>query len=99
MRPTHRPMPAPRGIVPRTRAAASRAARLLQHPVSGSGGAYGDDVDWVEHAVWWQVYPLGFVGAADESPAGAPLDNHRLRRLVDWLDYARDLGANGLALG
>ena len=19
--------------------------------------------DWVEHAIWWHVYPLGFVGA------------------------------------
>ena len=19
--------------------------------------------DWVQHAVWWHVYPLGFVGA------------------------------------
>ena len=18
--------------------------------------------DWVEHVIWWQVYPLGFVG-------------------------------------
>lgn len=56
-------------------------------------------VDWVEHAVWWQVYPLGFVGAANESPADDPAQPHRLRRLVDWLDYARDLGVNGLALG
>ncbi|MBD8059343.1 alpha-amylase family protein [Cellulomonas sp. JH27-2] len=55
---------------------------------------------WVEHAVWWQVYPLGFVGAADEAPEGSdPRDAHRLRRLIDWLDYARDLGVNGLALG
>ena len=59
---------------------------------------------WVEHAVWWQVYPLGFVGAADrapegEDPAAAPPDAHRLRRLVDWLDYARDLGVSGIALG
>ncbi|ROS25953.1 alpha-amylase family protein [Cellulomonas sp. PhB150] len=54
---------------------------------------------WVEHAVWWQVYPLGFVGAADEAPADAPVDSHRLRRLVDWLDYARDLGVSGIALG
>ncbi|HWJ85773.1 MAG TPA: alpha-amylase family glycosyl hydrolase [Cellulomonas sp.] len=54
---------------------------------------------WVEHAVWWQVYPLGFVGAADEDPADAPADAHRLLRLVDWLDYARDLGVSGIALG
>lgn len=53
---------------------------------------------WVEHAIWWHVYPLGFVGAhpADSVPAA---DEHRLRRLVGWLDHARELGASGLALG
>ena len=52
---------------------------------------------WVEHAIWWQVYPLGFCGApireADASPAP------RLRRLLNWLDYAIELGASGLLLG
>ncbi|MEI6253505.1 MAG: alpha-amylase family protein [Mycobacteriaceae bacterium] len=54
--------------------------------------------DWVRHAIWWQVYPLGFVGAfpATESPGPG---EHRLTRLVDWLDHAIDLGASGIALG
>ena len=54
--------------------------------------------DWVDHVIWWQVYPLGFVGAypADPPPGEA---EHRLRRLVGWLDYALELGASGLALG
>jgi cyclomaltodextrinase / maltogenic alpha-amylase / neopullulanase len=53
---------------------------------------------WVQHAIWWQVYPLGFVGAfpADPPPTG---DEHRLHRLVDWLDHAIELGASGIALG
>jgi len=53
---------------------------------------------WVSHAIWWQVYPLGFVGAY---PAAAPPDpgQHRLRRLVNWLDHAIELGASGIALG
>ncbi|OUM41733.1 alpha-amylase family glycosyl hydrolase [Arthrobacter sedimenti] len=53
---------------------------------------------WVQHAIWWHVYPLGFVGAekaATEDPAAA----HRLLDLVPWLDYAVELGASGLALG
>lgn len=53
--------------------------------------------DWVRHAIWWQVYPLGFTGAdttgADRRPA------HGLARIADWLDYAVRLGASGLALG
>ena len=54
--------------------------------------------DWVQDAVWWQVYPLGFVGAEHSDP-GDGVVHHRLPRLVDWLDYAVELGANGLALG
>ncbi|WP_396902258.1 alpha-amylase family protein [Mycolicibacterium sp.] len=53
---------------------------------------------WVAHAIWWQIYPLGFVGAfpADQPPSA---DEHRLRRIVGWLDHAVQLGASGLALG
>jgi cyclomaltodextrinase / maltogenic alpha-amylase / neopullulanase len=53
---------------------------------------------WVQHAIWWQVYPLGFVGAypADPPPTA---DEHRLCRIVDWLDHAIALGASGIALG
>lgn len=53
---------------------------------------------WVEHAIWWQVYPLGFVGAFPVSEPPQP-DEHRLRRLVDWFDHAIALGASGVALG
>ena len=52
---------------------------------------------WVEHAVWWQVYPLGFTGAPPRNDGGAVV--HRLSRVEAWLDYAVELGASGLALG
>jgi cyclomaltodextrinase len=51
---------------------------------------------WVRYAVWWQVYPLGFVGAYPDRGDHTP---HRLNRLESWLDYALELGASGLALG
>jgi cyclomaltodextrinase / maltogenic alpha-amylase / neopullulanase len=54
---------------------------------------------WVEHAIWWQIYPLGFVGAFPEGSAPANPGEHRLRRLVDWFDHAIELGASGIALG
>ncbi|WP_118915233.1 alpha-amylase family protein [Mycobacterium shigaense] len=56
---------------------------------------------WVAHAIWWQVYPLGFVGAFPTPGGLAPPDvsEHRLRRLVDWFDHAIALGASGIALG
>ena len=53
---------------------------------------------WTEHAIWWQVYPLGFVGAFPGAQPPEP-GEHRLRRLVDWLDHAIELGASGIALG
>jgi len=53
---------------------------------------------WVQDAVWWHVYPLGFVGA-EQSADRATGVAHRLGRLTAWLDYVVELGANGLALG
>ncbi|MGI5228367.1 alpha-amylase family glycosyl hydrolase [Actinoallomurus sp. CA-142502] len=48
---------------------------------------------WIDHTIWWHVYPLGFTGALEAGPG------HRLDRLEAWLDYAVELGCNGLALG
>ncbi|RDI00416.1 uncharacterized protein DUF3459 [Curtobacterium sp. AG1037] len=60
-----------------------------------------EDPAWVEHAMWWHVYPLGAVGA--EIRPTTPVDErpveHRLSRLVPWLDHVVDLGLNGLLLG
>ena len=53
---------------------------------------------WVEHAIFWHVYPLGFVGA-DVRPDRPDPPAHRLGRLIGWLDYAVELGASGLMLG
>ena len=56
---------------------------------------------WVAHAIWWQVYPLGFVGAFPVPEGSAPPDpgEHRLRRIAEWFDHAIELGASGIALG
>jgi glycosidase len=51
---------------------------------------------WADHAIWWQVYPLGFTGA--EKDASTPVV-HRLSQLENWLDYAIELGCSGLLLG
>ena len=52
---------------------------------------------WAEHAIWWQVYPLGFCGAPIRDADAAPAP--RLNRLLGWLDYAVRLGVSGLLLG
>lgn len=56
------------------------------------------DPAWVQHVIWWQIYPLGFVGAfpSEQPPTD---DQHRLLRIAEWLDHAVELGASGLALG
>jgi cyclomaltodextrinase len=53
---------------------------------------------WARDAVWWHVYPLGFLGAPRAGdPDAEPV--HRLPGLANWLDHLVGLGANGLALG
>jgi glycosidase len=53
---------------------------------------------WIDHAVWWQIYPLGFAGAESDANTGLGVV-HRLGHIIAWLDYAVDLGASGLLLG
>ncbi len=66
--------------------------------------------DWVTQAMFWQIYPLGFVGAPirperpqhlgePEHPVAAQPVAHRLRRIEAWLDHVVSLGLNGLQLG
>ena len=52
---------------------------------------------WVSHAVWWHVYPLGFTGADTTGQRRQPARG--LTHIVDWLDYAVQLGVSGIALG
>jgi cyclomaltodextrinase len=51
---------------------------------------------WIDNAIFWHIYPLGFVGAEQQARADI---RHRLGHIVDWLDYAVALGASGLLLG
>ena len=53
---------------------------------------------WFEDAVFYHIYPLGCCGAPlknDYSSAPTP----RLRVLMQWITYIRNLGANALYLG
>jgi glycosidase len=54
---------------------------------------------WADHAILWHVYPLGFTGAERAALPGGEPARHRLRQLEAWLDYAVELGCNGLLLG
>ena len=52
-------------------------------------------MDWPASVIWWHVYPLGFVDAERRRVESV---HHRLPKLVSWLDYLVELGANGLLL-
>lgn len=53
----------------------------------------------IDSAIWWHLYPLGFLDA-EKSTDGPPGQvQHRLRGLEPWLDYMADLGCTGLQLG
>lgn len=56
-------------------------------------------MSWSDHAIWWHLHPLAFLGAERTAlPPGEP-PRHRLPALADWLDHLIALGCNGLALG
>ncbi|MCU1669104.1 MAG: glycosidase [Blastococcus sp.] len=55
--------------------------------------------DWVRHAIWWQVYPLGALGAEREALPPDAAAVPRLKELHGWLPHLVGLGCNGLALG
>ena len=57
-------------------------------------------MSFVDHAITWHVYPLGFTAApVRPSGPGERELTHRLSALIDWLDYAVGLGFNVIQLG
>lgn len=52
----------------------------------------------LDHAIFWHVYPLGATGAPIRERTDEGV-THRFGALLPWLDYARELGCNGLLLG
>ena len=60
-----------------------------------------NEPDWAAYAVWWHVYPLGFVGADTErsDPFGEPVSPAPFDRITAWLDYVVELGVSGILLG
>ncbi|MCR5825474.1 MAG: maltodextrin glucosidase [Oscillospiraceae bacterium] len=50
---------------------------------------------WAEHAVFYQIYPLGLCGAPQQND-GVPA--HRILALKDWAAHVEALGANAVYL-
>jgi cyclomaltodextrinase len=68
-------------------------------PVPDERNSAMAEPSWVKHAVWWHIYPLGFAGAPKEALPAGTAPEHRLQKLLPWLDYVLELGASGIALG
>ncbi len=52
---------------------------------------------WIDHAVIYHIYPLGFCGCPEYNPGGAPVP--RLDKLREWIPHLKALGINTLYLG
>ena len=48
---------------------------------------------WIDEAVLYQIYPLGFCGAPGEND-GIPA--HRLDKVRDWIPHLKRLGVDGV---
>ncbi|MDP9806260.1 glycosidase [Trueperella bonasi] len=68
-------------------------------PRGGFAAASLEEISVLEHAIWWHVYPLGALGAPIRPEFPDDGETARLRRLEPWLDYAVELGCNGLLFG
>jgi cyclomaltodextrinase len=73
---------------------------MSTEPVEPTATGEPPEPEWVRHAIWWRLYPLGFVGSYPQPSAGpVATSEHRLRRIIAWLDHAVELGLSGIALG
>jgi len=50
---------------------------------------------WFDESVVYQIYPLGLCGAPSENDG---VVQHRILRLLDWVEHLKKLGANALLL-
>ena len=52
---------------------------------------------WIDNAVFYHIYPLGFCGAPEYNTESAAVS--RLDKLLEWIPHLRSLGVNALYLG
>ena len=50
---------------------------------------------WFDEAVVYQIYPLGLCGAPADNDG---VTEHRILRLLDWVEHIRKLGASSRPL-
>lgn len=50
-------------------------------------------MNWINDAVFYNIYPLGFCGAPRENDFNL---NYRLDKIYDWIDHFKELGVNAI---
>ena len=50
---------------------------------------------WYDESVFYQIYPLGLCGAPQ---ANDGVQEHRLRRILDWIPHIEKLGCGAVLL-
>lgn len=48
---------------------------------------------WIDNAVFYQIYPLGFCGAPFENDN---ITKNRIQKVTDWIPHIKKLGANAI---
>ena len=51
---------------------------------------------WIKEAVFYHIYPLGFVGAAQYHEETV---THSIKKIADWIPHLKKLGINAVYLG
>ena len=69
----------------------------MSKPFGAQMGADHTMEHWIDSAVFYHIYPLGFCGCPEYNPGGIPV--HSLDKLRDWIPHLRELGVNALYLG
>ncbi|MEG0614224.1 MAG: DUF1653 domain-containing protein [Oscillospiraceae bacterium] len=53
--------------------------------------------NWIDKAIFYHIYPLGFCGAPLKNEGGEPVD--RLKKVLEWLPHLKEMSVNAIYFG
>lgn len=56
------------------------------------------DKEWIDNAIFYHIYPLGFTGAPQHNE-GQATEGHRILEVLDWIPHLKSLGINAVYFG
>ncbi|MDE7423420.1 MAG: alpha-amylase [Lachnospiraceae bacterium] len=56
------------------------------------------DKNWINEAVFYHIYPLGFTGAPKYNE-GQKTSGNRIRKVLEWIPHLKELGINAIYFG